>query len=195
MYTAEGTGEAFLSPAFLGSLAMSIASADRRQVSREFKKLYTTAQEWAYKTPWQLHKENVDLEMGLANWSTFKKTRYWPVFLFATASGAVSKVAYRHKAQVEALITTLATIRFKQSTGDYPENLKELVTTGYLKKIPLDPFSDKPLVYKKTDDNFILYSVGLNFEDDDGQVYRDEKGKPQLWHDEFGDAVFWPVQK
>jgi len=60
----------------------------------------------------------------------------------------------------------------------------------------LDPFSDKPLVYKKTDGNFIFYSVGLNFKDDGGQVYRMEEGKkPRLWDDKFGDAVFWPVPK
>jgi uncharacterized membrane protein len=188
----------FLPSAFLPSLAASIASANRGEISREFEKFYSAFEERATKTPWQLHEEKgcgVDFEMDLNNWSTLKKARYWPVSLLMPALGAVSKVSYRNKTQVEAVITTIAIIRFKQSTGDYPENLKELVTTGYLKKIPLDPFSDKPLVYKKTDDNFILYSVGLNFKDDGGQVYRDEKGKPQLWHDEFGDAVFWPVQK
>jgi hypothetical protein len=181
--------------AFLGSLAASIASADRQEISREFEKIYSTAQEWAYKTPWQLHEEGVDLDMGLVNWSTLKRARCWPVYYLMPAIGAVNKTAHRHKTQVDALITTLAIIRFKQNTGNYPENLEGLVAAGYLKKIPLDPFSDQPLVYKRMADNFTLYSVGLNLIDDGGQVYRDKKGKPQLWHDEFGDAVFWPVQK
>ena len=185
--------------AFLGSLAASIASADRQEISREFDKFYSIAKERAYKTPWQWHEEKrcgVDFEMDLANWSTLKRARYWPVSYLMPALGAVSKTAYRNKTQVEAVITTIATIRFKQSTDNYPENLEELVAAGYLKKIPLDPFSDKPLVYKKTDDNFILYSVGLNLKDDGGQVYRGKEGKkPRLWDDEFGDAVFWPVPK
>jgi hypothetical protein len=190
----HGTEEAFLPSAFLSSLAMSIAIANRGEISLEFEKFYSTAQEWAYKTPWQLHEEKVDLDMGLVNWSTLKQARYWPVYYLMPAIGAVNKTAYRHKTQVDALITTLAIIRFKQSTGDYPENLEGLVAAGYLKKIPSDPFSDKPLVYKKTDGNFILYSVGFNFIDDGGQSGKDDKGQVKKWGDS-GDAVFWPVPK
>jgi len=193
MHAAE---EAFLPPAFLPSLAVSIASADRCQVSRKFEKFYSTFEKCATKTPWQLHKECFDFEMDLDNWSTLKKARYWPASWLLPALGGINRAAYRHKTQVEAVITTLAVIRFKQSTGNYPENLEELVVTGYLKKIPLDPFSDKSLVYKKTDGNFILYSVGLNFKDDGGQVYRGKEGKkPHLWDNEFGDAVFWPMPR
>ena len=207
-YTNNGNGSGHMIPSlllrgvqeggmgYLPALAVSIASANRRQISREFEKYYTAAEKAATKTPWQLHNENIiDFEMDLVNWSTLKRARYWPIDVLMPALGAVNRTAYRHKTQVDALISTLAIIRFKQSTGNYPENLKELVTPGYLKKIPLDPFSDKPLIYEKTEGDFILYSVGLNFEDDGGQVYRDKVGKPRLWDDEFGDAVFWPVPK
>jgi len=175
-------------------LVMSIASTNRHEMSRVFEKIYSTAEEWATKTPWQLHKENVDFGMGFANWSFLKKARYWPVTLLAPAVGRINEIAYRQKTQVEALITTLAIIRFKQSTGNYPESLDNLVVTGYLKQLPMDPFSDKALIYKRTEDNFILYSVSLNFTDDGGECGKDEKGKPRLWADE-GDAVFWPVIK
>jgi len=175
-------------------LAMALVSANRGKISREFEKIYDTAQEWAYKTPWQLHEENVDLEMGLGNWSTLKQARYWPVSVLIPALGAVNRTAHRHKAQVDALITTLAVIRFKQSTGDYPESLDDLVAAGYLKNLPMDPWSDKPLVYKRTDDGFMLYGVGSNFKDDGGQVFRDDKGKVKKYADE-GDWLFWPVPK
>ena len=52
--------------------------------------------------------------------------------------------------------------------------------------------SDKPLVYKKTDDGFILYSIGEDFKDDGGQIARDDEGKIKRYADE-GDWVFWPV--
>jgi hypothetical protein len=203
-YTNNGRGSGHMIPGQLkvfsgveppAGLALALVSVNRGKISREFEKFYSTFEKCATKTPWQLHKECFDFEMDLGNWSTLKQARYWPVSYLMPAVGAVSKTAYRHKTQVEAVITTLAVIRFKQSTGDYPKNLEGLVAAGYLKKIPLDPFSDKPLVYKRTDNNFTLYSIGLNFKDDGGQVYRDEKGKLQLWHDEFGDAVFWPVPK
>jgi hypothetical protein len=69
--------------------------------------------------------------------------------------------------------------------------LNQLVTAGYLKQLPMDSFSDKPLVYKKTEDNFILYSVGPDFKDDGGEPGRDRKGRVRLWVGE-GDVVFWP---
>ena len=73
-------------------------------------------------------------------------------------------------------------------------SLDELVVEKYLKELPIDPFSDKALVYRKTDGNFILYGVGSNFKDDGGQVIRDGKGKARQYADE-GDWVFWPVVK
>ena len=69
-----------------------------------------------------------------------------------------------------------------------------MLTTGYLKELPMDPYSDKPLVYKKTSENFTLYSLGRNFEDDDGQPRKTEEGQIADWRDS-GDIVFWPVPK
>ena len=63
-----------------------------------------------------------------------------------------------------------------------------------MKKQPVDPYSDKPLIYKKTDDDFMLYSVGRNFTDDAGQVARDNEGKIKRYADE-GDWVWGPVGK
>jgi len=85
-------------------------------------------------------------------------------------------------------------LRYRQDTGDYPENLAELVTTSYLKEISIDSFSDKPLVYKKTDDNFLLYSFGENLRDDGGEIVQNNNGSIIVWLDE-GDVVFWSIAK
>ena len=63
-----------------------------------------------------------------------------------------------------------------------------------MEEIPADPFSDEALKYRKTDDDFILYSVGLNFVDDGGVPGKTKKGKNKTWTDN-GDAVFWPVME
>jgi hypothetical protein len=96
--------------------------------------------------------------------------------------------------EIRATVAVVAIIRHRRDRGSYPESLDELITGGYLKELPLDSFSDKPLVYRKTDGDFVLYSVGRNCIDDGGQVWRDDKGRPRSWGDE-GDAVFWPVAK
>ena len=83
--------------------------------------------------------------------------------------------------------------RYQQETGQYPANLKELVEAGYIKELPMDPYSEKPLAYKRTQDNFMLYSVGSNFKDDGGQVAKGDNGRALSFAAE-GDWVFWPVQ-
>ncbi|HUU20759.1 MAG TPA: hypothetical protein VMW72_26670 [Sedimentisphaerales bacterium] len=102
------------------------------------------------------------------------------------------------KSKYEALLTILALQRWRLDKEDYPDRLEELVKGDYLKQLPNDPYSDKPLIYKKTDDVFTLYSVGENFKDDSGEVLRyfrtGEVAKWGFWGSEkYGDAVFWPV--
>ena len=51
--------------------------------------------------------------------------------------------------------------------------MDELAPT-YLKKIPDDLFSEKPLIYRPEDKGYLLYSVGINGMDEDGRGYGDE---------------------
>lgn len=114
--------------------------------------------------------------------------------IWAPALSEVHKINYHFKTEVQSTPVIIAAARFKIDKGRYPENMSELQRAGYIKEITIDPFSAQPLVYKRTEDNFTLYSVGYNLEDDGGQVYRNKEGKVRLWAEE-GDAVFWPVQK
>ena len=102
------------------------------------------------------------------------------------------QIGWRVRASQAGLIGTLAILRFEKENGRLPNDWDELFNKGYLNTIPMDPFSDKPLVYKKTDDGFRLYSVGLNFTDDGGVPGTDKNGKPRQWG-ENGDEIFWPV--
>jgi len=146
--------------------------------------------EFALKTPAQVQTQKAEIDKRVKQLTG----RNFLIRLTVPAFEKVFEISSRLKTEVEATTTIIALLRYKQDKGQYPQNLDELKQAGYIKEIPIDPFSDKPLVYKKTDENFILYSVGLNFKDDGGQVGEDYKGKVKLWADE-GDAVFWPVKK
>lgn len=113
--------------------------------------------------------------------------------ILAPAFDKTVTMPYRNKAEIVGTTTIIAAIRYKQENGAYPDNLKELLSAGLVKEIPLDPFSDKPLVYKKTEKDFTLYSVGPDFVDNGGKVEFDKDGKPKMWNAESGNAVFWPV--
>lgn len=82
------------------------------------------------------------------------------------------EAAFMKAATLEALILTarvgLACRIFKSRTGEYPENLEALVP-GLLTEVPVDPFTGKPLVYRREGKGFIVYSFGSNLKDDDGR--------------------------
>jgi hypothetical protein len=122
------------------------------------------------------------------------KYRFFLLQMLMPALDRASDIAYWGRAHYQATVTVLALQQWRLEKNEYPAKLDELVTAGYLRELPMDPYTDKPLVYKKTDDNFILYSIGPNFKDDGGKYGTDKKGKQKLWADE-GDAVFWPVPK
>ncbi|PKL46165.1 MAG: hypothetical protein CVV39_07545 [Planctomycetes bacterium HGW-Planctomycetes-1] len=114
--------------------------------------------------------------------------------ILAPAMQKVAIMSWRIKADAESTLSIIAILRFKQEKGRLPDDLQELITAGYLKSLPMDPFSDKPLVYKKTQDGFTYYSVGQDFIDNGGKAYEIEPGKYRIWADSNdGDAVFWPV--
>jgi len=162
-----------------------------KRESREMADCYCAFWEkMVHKTPAQTRAEAIDIEKEAME---IIKGNMLLEFL-TPALGRINEISHQTKAEVGATLTIIAILRYRQDTGDYPQNLQELLATGYLKNIPLDPFSDKPLVYKKTDDGFLLYSFGLNFTDDGGQVHRDGEGRVRPWADE-GDAVYWPVPK
>jgi len=162
-----------------------------KQETREtVDRLYDYWETITDKSPAQLRTEGIDIQkegMEIIKGNILLE-------LFTPAIGAVIRTSYRNKANVESTSTIIALLRYGQDTGDYPENLDDLVAAGYLKHLPMDPWSDKPLVYKRTDDGFMLYGVGSNFKDDGGQVFRDDKGRVGKYADE-GDWRFWPVSK
>jgi peroxiredoxin len=133
----------------------------------------------ASRTPWELHNDKATLSA---------KTNPW-IENIAPAITRSIEIEYRSRAEIQALITTLAILRYNNENNRYPTTLSQLISAGYLKELPKDPFSDEPLVYRKAQKGFMLYSFGSDFDDDGGQ-----QGKWGL-DEENGDQVFWPVQK
>ena len=70
-------------------------------------------------------------------------------------------------AQLEMLHAVLALVVYRDANGGYPESLDALVPKR-LDAAPIDPFSDKPVVYRREGEGYVLYSVGPDFNDDGG---------------------------
>jgi hypothetical protein len=72
----------------------------------------------------------------------------------------------------------LALLKYKQVHGAYPASLDALDLEGLT-----DPFSQKPLFYHAEGENFSIYSVGEN--------QQDNQGKPwERKHEEYDDIAW-----
>ncbi len=163
---------------------------NKQQTREAADRFYAFCETFAQKTPAQIKAEGLGIEketMKIVGDNLF-------LSVLTPALGRAAQRGHQHRTNVEATISILALQRYKAAKGSFPDNLQELVTAGYLRELPVDVFSGKPLVYRKTGESFILYSIGNNFKDDGGKPETDSKGRPKLW-DYDGDAVFWPVPK
>jgi hypothetical protein len=89
---------------------------------------------------------------------------------------AVRKVqqATERTAQVQQnLRVAFALADYQRQHGRYPEKLAALAP-AYLPQIPKDIFTGKALIYRPTESGYLLYSVGVNGRDDQGQTYDDD---------------------
>ena len=82
-------------------------------------------------------------------------------------SRQMSDVRERNVAQLRLLVAEIALRQYILANGSPPESLAALVPK-YLSAVPVDPYNDEPLVYRRTAERYLLYSVGFNRIDDGG---------------------------
>ena len=102
-----------------------------------------------------------------------------------------SSISCQGQSLHEATVAVLALRRWRQENAQYPDSLNELVAAEYLKVVPDDPYSDGALKYEPRGDEFVLYSLGGDFDDDGGVQTPDD---PWGRKEQGGDRVFWPVE-
>jgi len=71
-------------------------------------------------------------------------------------------------AHLRLIIAELALRCYQADQARTPAGMQELVPK-YLQRVPLDPFSGQPLIYRGKGTNWLLYSVGVDRMDDGGQ--------------------------
>jgi hypothetical protein len=103
------------------------------------------------------------------------KARKFPPKLFSGLMlPSVRKVAPRfaaYEARRRAALTILAIERFRlEHDGNCPEDLDALIPT-YWPAVMEDPFDGEELRFKKLDRGFVVYSVGKDREDNDGNEH------------------------
>jgi len=88
-----------------------------------------------------------------------------------------------------ALIRLAAALAvYRSENGQYPATLDALFP-DHLDEIPVDFFQEKPFVYQRTDDGFLLYSLGANGRDDGGSHAQRGKYRGYPIHEDTADSV------
>ena len=113
--------------------------------------------------------------------------RFFSRMLLPALENSHRRMAYG-QSLVDQATVVCALERYKLAQGQYPDQLATLAPE-WIAKLPHDVIGGQPLKYQRTDDQFTLYSVGWNQEDDGGTLEFTSSGK----HIELasGDWV-WP---
>jgi hypothetical protein len=154
----------------------------RKQIAEQIEKACAISNQIMAKTPWQIKSEELDYFEEIEK---IKNSNFFVQILILSPKGTFD-LYHKTKAQTKALIAVLAILHFKADNHRLPATLDELVSAGYLQSIPMDPYSNGPLVYKPDEDNFKLYSVGEDFSDDGGTIIAPHTQSP--------DIVYWPYK-
>lgn len=156
----------------------------RQIVTDQVELYYNLCQKACSQPPWQ-YRVNLFVQTSIE-----KLKKQNPLIeLYSPVINKIVSMEGRAPVDRDATIAILAVLRYVADTEQLPDTLEQLVSTGYLKAIPDDTFHNGSLIYRCSDDDFILYSFGADFDDDGGASSKwgyGEKG---------GDQVFWPVQE
>jgi len=150
------------------------------------QKVFAYCNSLVSKTPFEQHENEDDRDKSIRE---VAKGNVLVLRLLPPVLG-ISEMGFRCQAERDALITTLGLMRYRKDKGGFPAGLQEMISGRYICRLPLDPYSDKPLVYKRMGESFVLYSVGTDFQNNGGRHSPKWGREPQ-----GGDYVFWPVQE
>jgi hypothetical protein len=93
-------------------------------------------------------------------------------------------------------VVAVALERYRLAHGRFPEKLGELTPT-YLAAIPRDLFDGNPLRYRLVDGKPVVYSIGIDGDDDGGRPPAGANPDMLAWRRQAGvaadgDLVLWP---
>jgi hypothetical protein len=95
------------------------------------------------------------------------------ITLLLPAAGKVQDAHDRAEQIQHNVQVAFALGAYRHDQGRYPANLDELAPR-YLKTVPGDIFSGKPLIYRPSEKGYLFYSVGVNGKDEGGRWYDDD---------------------
>jgi hypothetical protein len=116
--------------------------------------------------------------------------QFFAALLLPALSRVSQKIAFAQTA-VDTAAIACALERYRLAHEHLPDSLEKL-SPEFTSALPNDIVSGKPLHYRlDADGHYVLYSIGWNQKDDDGQLLYNKGGEPDqkegdwVWTDNF----------
>jgi hypothetical protein len=118
--------------------------------------------------PWKSWSQSIKERVAQANKSSPHEVIG---LLMLPAIDRVAEAHIRSQVLLDCGGAALAAERYRQAVGQWPASLQQLVPT-YLPAVPADLFGEGPLLLRQLDDGIVIYSVGADGVDDNGNLQR-----------------------
>lgn len=185
--------------------ATMLAMAGRKDMIDMHRRLMDTVRAEIRKPLWDQSQPEI-IDSLLESWPLWKQTRYVMIYRLLPAMGAAARSIENHRGFQDGVQIGIALELYRRAHGVWPESLAEL-TPGYLPQLPVDRLTGKPLAYRMIDGRPVVYSIGIDGDDDGGRppvdkaggvdnykasaTYNWARGAQDAEYD--GDWVLWPA--
>ncbi len=165
----EESGPAPLKP-LMGAILVG-----RAEMSQKMERIFSLAERESRLPLWQRNGSAADRALQELGASDTLRARYLPLWIMAPSlsnAGAQGEILTVRR---DATLVMLALQAYRERNGTYPASLVELTPT-FIPSVPLDRFDGAPLRYRLVAGQPLLYSVGVDGDDDQGRVPAGREG-------------------
>ncbi len=200
-------------PEWIFGMGGAILFAQRSGVEKMFDGRFAFQEELFTTVPWESRNMTLPVQYDLEEVPYSMQLKYFIVDAYGAVMDKISRLKYRLQNDYYAALVILSLHQYKLSRGQFPDNLEQLAEAGLIDLVPRDAFGPGNFIYTRLNDDFTLYSYGVNYQDDGGKwgfkKYKEDKtskfddgqikykyyGDPKRIGGYGGDDVFWPLEQ
>jgi hypothetical protein len=159
---------------------VSLFTASRKDVSYLAERLTLRFQAERAGPLWEWDASSAEEHVLAHLNSPYDKQRYWPVLYVFPGFRHIALRGEVLTQQRDATLTAIGLQLYHRRHDAWPGRLSEL-TPFPLPRVPQDRFSGKPLCYRLVDGLPLLYSTGMDRDDDGGRPHRMGNSLAERW--------------
>lgn len=160
--------------------ALYLAAASRSEVLAKYDRFYALALSDATTPLWQWRHSDGDAEqfLSMEMATDGHEIRYLPIELLAPSTTTACRVFHEALGRRDGVLIGIALDLYRRDQGDWPASLEGLAPR-WLPKLPVDPINGGPLGYQLIDGKPVVYSLGVDTDDDGGRLPSDRNEELQ----------------